>query len=225
MQRIIPLLITVSLAVSAVASAAPKLESDDDKVIYVMGIAMGRSVPPLNLTEREIGLLAQGLSDSIAGKDLVVDPAEYASLVKSFVESRLTAVASAERAASSGFIKEAASKKGARTTQSGLVYLETSEGEGKVPAVTDSVSVHYTGTLRDGEVFDSSRERGTPATFALNQVIPCWTEALQRMKVGGTATIVCPSEIAYGDRGAPGGRIKPGAALKFDVELISIEEQ
>ena len=89
--------------------------------------------------------------------------------------------------------------------------------------MTDTVTVHYTGTLRDGSVFDSSRDRGEPANFALNRVIPCWTEALQRMKVGGTATIVCPSDIAYGDRGAPGGKIKPGAALKFEVELISIE--
>jgi FKBP-type peptidyl-prolyl cis-trans isomerase FkpA len=78
--------------------------------------------------------------------------------------------------------------------------------------------------LRDGSVFDSSRERGEPASFALNRVIPCWTEALQRMKVGGKATIVCPADIAYGDRGAPGGVIKPGAALKFEVELLSIDQ-
>jgi len=224
MRRIIPFLITVSLAVPAAANAAPKLETDEDKVIYVMGIAMGRSVPPLDLTEREIELLSLGLSDSIGDKELAVDPAEYASQVKSFVETRLAAVATAERTASSSFVKEAASQKGARTTESGLVYLETDAGKGESPALTDSVSVHYTGTLRDGEVFDSSRERGVPATFALNQVIPCWSEALQRMKPGGTATIVCPSEIAYGDRGAPGGRIKPGAALKFEVELISIDE-
>jgi FKBP-type peptidyl-prolyl cis-trans isomerase len=224
MRRIIPFLITVSLAVPAAANAAPKLETDEDKVIYVMGIAMGRSVPPLDLTEREIELLSLGLSDSIGDKELAVDPAEYASQVKSFVETRLTAVATAEKNASSSFVKEAASQKGARTTESGLVYLETSAGKGESPAPTDNVSVHYTGTLRDGEVFDSSRERGAPATFALNQVIPCWSEALLRMKPGGTATIVCPSEIAYGDRGTPGGQIKPGAALKFEVELISIDE-
>ena len=224
MRRIIHFLITVSLAVPALAQAAPELASDDDKVIYVMGIAMGRSIPPLELSEREIEIMSQGMSDQISGRELAIDPTEYGPKVKALVETRLAAVALSERDASTAFVKEAASVKGARTTESGLVYLEVAEGTGETPVVTDSVSVHYTGTLRDGSVFDSSRERGTPASFGLNRVIPCWTEALQRMKVGGRATIVCPSEIAYGDRGAPGGLIKPGAALKFDVELLSIEK-
>ena len=85
----------------------------------------------------------------------------------------------------------------------------------------DQVTVHYHGTLRDGTVFDSSVDRGEPTTFALNRVIQCWTEGLQRMKVGGKATLVCPAPIAYGDRGA-GSLIKPGAALKFEVELLAI---
>jgi FKBP-type peptidyl-prolyl cis-trans isomerase len=224
MRRITLFLITVSFAVPAVANAAPKLESDDDKIIYVMGVAMGRSVPSLGLTEQEIEILSQGMTDQIAGRELAVDPNEYGAKVKEIVETRLAIVAKQEKDASAVFVADAAAVKGARTTESGLVYLETSAGKGEKPAMTDSVTVHYTGTLRDGNVFDSSRERGTPASFSLNQVIPCWTEALQRMQVGGTATIVCPSEIAYGDRGAPGGKIKPGAALKFDVELISIDK-
>jgi len=224
MRRITLLLITVSLALPAAANAAPKLESDDDKVIYVMGVAMGRSVPALGLSDHEIEVLSLGMMDQIAGRELAVDPNEYGARVKEIVETRLATVATQEKDASAVFVSEAASVKGARTTESGLVYLETSEGKGEKPALTDTVTVHYTGKLRDGSVFDSSRERGTPANFSLNQVIPCWTEALQRMKVGGTATIVCPSDIAYGDRGAPGGKIKPGAALKFDVELISIDQ-
>lgn len=224
MRRIIHFLITVSLAVPAAAIAAPDLESDDDKVIYVMGIAMGRSVPPMGLTEREIEILLMGLADQVNGRKPAVEVNDYGAKVQSFVESRLAALANEERGASSEFLKQAAAVKGARTTESGLVYLETSEGSGAKPVVTDAVTVHYTGTLRDGSVFDSSRERGEPATFGLNRVIPCWTEALQRMKVGGKATIVCPAEIAYGDRGAPGGVIKPGAALKFEVELLSIDQ-
>jgi len=224
MRRIIHFLITVSLAVPAAAIAAPELKSDDDKVIYVMGIAMGRSVPPMGLSEREIEILYKGLSDQLAGRELAVEPTEYGPKVQALVETRLAAMASEERAASSEFVKQAAAVKGARTTESGLIYLDVSEGSGAKPQVTDSVTVHYTGTLRDGSVFDSSRKRGQPASFALNRVIPCWTEALQRMKVGGKATIVCPSDIAYGDRGAPGGLIKPGAALKFEVELLSIDE-
>ncbi len=224
MRGIIHILITVSLAVPAVAIATPKLESDDDKVIYVMGVAMGRSVPPLGLNEREIEILYQGLSDQLAGRELAVEPTEYRSKVQTLVETRRAVMASEERDASSDFVKQAAAVKGARTTESGLIYLEVSEGTGEKPALTDSVMVHYTGTLRDGTVFDSSHKRGEPASFALNRVIPCWTEALQRMKVGGQATIVCPSDIAYGDRGAPGGLIKPGAALKFEVELLSIDQ-
>ena len=169
MRRIIQFLITVSLAVPAAANAAPKLESEEDKVIYVMGIAMGRSVPPLNLTEREIEILTLGLGDQIAGKDPAVDPTDYGTQVKTFVETRLAAVATEERMESSVFIKEAAAVKGARTTESGLVYLETAAGSGAKPVVTDSVSVHYTGTLRDGRVFDSSRERGEPAQLGRAQ--------------------------------------------------------
>jgi FKBP-type peptidyl-prolyl cis-trans isomerase FkpA len=224
MRGIIHILITVSLAVPAVAIATPKLESDDDKVIYVMGIAMGRSVSPLGLNEREIEILYQGLSDQLAGRELAVEQAEYGPKVQTLVETRRAVMASEERDASSDFVKQAAAVKGARTTESGLIYLEVSEGTGEKPALTDSVTVHYAGTLRDGTVFDSSHKRGEPASFALNRVIPCWTEALQRMKVGGQATIVCPSDIAYGDRGAPGGLIKPGAALKFEVELLSIDQ-
>jgi FKBP-type peptidyl-prolyl cis-trans isomerase FkpA len=224
MRRIIHLLIILSLVLPAAAIAAPELESDDDKIIYVMGIAMGRSVPPLGLSEREIEILFKGLSDQLSGSELAVEPNEYGPKVQALVQSRLTLLASEERNASSDFVKEAAAVKGARTTESGLIYLDVSEGSGEKPAVTDSVTVHYKGTLRDGSVFDSSHTRGEPANFALNRVIPCWTEALQRMKVGGKATIVCPAEIAYGDRGAPGGLIKPGAALKFEVELLSIDQ-
>jgi FKBP-type peptidyl-prolyl cis-trans isomerase len=95
------------------------------------------------------------------------------------------------------------------------------EGSGASPAASDTVKVHYHGTLRDGSVFDSSVDRGTPAEFPLNRVIPCWTEAVQGMKVGEKAHITCPSEIAYGDRGMPPA-IKGGTALAFDVELIEI---
>jgi FKBP-type peptidyl-prolyl cis-trans isomerase FkpA/FKBP-type peptidyl-prolyl cis-trans isomerase FklB len=95
-------------------------------------------------------------------------------------------------------------------------------GSGAAPKATDTVKVHYKGTLRDGSVFDSSIERGQPATFPLNRVVPCWTEGLQKMKIGGKAKLACPSNLAYGDRGAP-PKIKPGAALLFEVELLSIE--
>lgn len=109
-----------------------------------------------------------------------------------------------------------------RTAESGLRITHLQEGSGSAPAASDTVRVHYHGTFEDGKVFDSSVERGQPARFPLNRVIPCWTEGLQLMKVGGKARLVCPPQIAYGERGAP-PRIPPNATLVFEVELLGIE--
>ena len=111
---------------------------------------------------------------------------------------------------------------GAVVTPSGLVYLSTKEGSGASPKETDTVKVHYRGFFPGGKDFDSSYKRGTPAEFPLNGVIKCWTEGVQKMKVGGKAKLTCPSAIAYGERGAGGGSIPPNAVLQFEVELIAI---
>jgi FKBP-type peptidyl-prolyl cis-trans isomerase FkpA len=111
---------------------------------------------------------------------------------------------------------------GETTTASGLTITHITEGSGASPTATDVVRVHYHGTFPNGEVFDSSVARGKPARFPLNRVIPCWTEGLQQMKVGGKAKLVCPPSIAYGARGAP-PRIPPNATLHFEVELLEIE--
>jgi FKBP-type peptidyl-prolyl cis-trans isomerase FkpA len=109
------------------------------------------------------------------------------------------------------------------TLPSGLVYESLKEGAGASPAATDRVKVHYRGTLRDGKEFDSSYSRGQPAEFPLDRVIPCWTEGVQRMKPGGKARLTCPAAIAYGDRGAGGGLIPPGATLNFEIELLEVK--
>ncbi|HET7795151.1 MAG TPA: FKBP-type peptidyl-prolyl cis-trans isomerase [Rhizobacter sp.] len=111
---------------------------------------------------------------------------------------------------------------GTVTTQSGLIYRSLKDGSGPSPAATDTVKVHYRGTFPDGKEFDSSYSRGQPAEFPLNGVIKCWTEGVQKMKVGGKAKLVCPPSIAYGERGAGGGVIPPNATLTFEVELLSI---
>ncbi len=116
----------------------------------------------------------------------------------------------------------AAAEPGAVVTPSGLVYRTVKEGTGASPAATDTVKVHYRGTFPDGREFDSSFKRNQPASFPLNRVIKCWTEGLQRMKVGGKARLTCPAAIAYGDRGAGGGEIPPGAVLRFEVDLLAI---
>jgi FKBP-type peptidyl-prolyl cis-trans isomerase FkpA len=117
--------------------------------------------------------------------------------------------------------KAAAPASGAVTTASGLVYTVLREGTGPSPTAADEVKVHYRGTFLDGREFDSSYARKAPATFPLGRVIPCWTEGVQRMKVGGKAQFVCPASIAYGERGA-GGTIPPNATLRFEVELLEI---
>jgi len=121
------------------------------------------------------------------------------------------------------FLKENASKEGVKTTPSGLQYKITKEGAGKSPKATDTVVVHYRGTLLDGKEFDSSYKRNEPAEFPLNRVIPGWTEGLQLLKEGGKATLYIPSKLGYGPRGTPGGPIGPDEALTFEVELVKIK--
>ena len=116
----------------------------------------------------------------------------------------------------------AAAAPAAETTPSGLVYRALKTGDGPSPQATDTVRVHYRGTFPDGREFDSSHARGQPLQFPLNRVIRCWTEGVQKMKVGGKASLVCPAAIAYGERGTPGGPIPPNATLHFEVELLGI---
>lgn len=109
------------------------------------------------------------------------------------------------------------------TLPSGVKIVHTTVGTGANPKASDTVKVHYRGTLADGKEFDSSYKRNAPATFPLNRVVPCWTEGMQKIKVGGKATLTCPPATAYGDRGA-GAAVPPNATLTFEVELIAIEK-
>ena len=151
-----------------------------------------------------------------------VNVQEFMPKVEQLAQTRLAATSESEKKAGAEFLAKAAAEKGAVKTNSGLVFSTIKAGTGASPKATDTVKVHYHGTLTDGTVFDSSVERKQPATFPLNQVIPCWTEGVQKMKVGEKARLVCPSQIAYGDRGAL-PKIKPGATLVFEVELLGIE--
>jgi FKBP-type peptidyl-prolyl cis-trans isomerase FkpA len=133
----------------------------------------------------------------------------------------LALISCSPKAESSVFLEKAAAEPGAIKTPSGLVYREITPGSGPSPSASDIVTVHYRGTLIDGTEFDSSYKRNQPAQFPLNQVIPCWTEGVQRMKVGGKSQLVCPSGIAYGDQGRP-PTIPGGATLIFEIELLGI---
>jgi FKBP-type peptidyl-prolyl cis-trans isomerase FkpA len=195
--------------------------TDDQKSLYTLGIALARNLEPFNLTEPELKTLEQGLNDGALHRPPKVDFETQAPKLQAFAKQRAAAGAAAEEKASESFLASAGGEAGAQKFDSGLVMKEITAGSGDSPKVTDTVKVNYEGKLRDGTVFDSSIQRGTPFQVALNRVIPCWTEALQKMKVGGKAKIVCPAKIAYGDRGFP-PKIKPGTALEFEVELIEI---
>ena len=204
------------------AQASPEGRTEEEKTIYALGATLGeRAVQPLRLSPAELELLIEGLSSTATGGKSEVDIEEYGPKFEEFMKARAAAGAAEEKAKSADFLETAAGEEGAQLMESGLVIRTLEPGQGASPGAADVVKVHYHGTLTDGTVFDSSRERGEPVEFPLNQVIPCWTEGLQKMKVGETAQLVCPSDIAYGDGGRPG--IPPGATLVFEVELIGIQ--
>jgi FKBP-type peptidyl-prolyl cis-trans isomerase FkpA len=198
-------------------------ETEDQKTAYAIGLAISQSLASYDLTKAELEMVEAGLEDGVLGKEPKVEVQDYRAKIQQLGQERAKASAEREKKEAAGFLTKMASEKGAQKTDSGLIYIPIKEGSGKSPKATDTVKVNYEGKLRDGTVFDSSIQRGTPATFPLNRVIKCWTEGLQKMKVGGKAKLICPSDIAYGDRGAP-PKIKPGAALVFEVELLSIEQ-
>jgi FKBP-type peptidyl-prolyl cis-trans isomerase FkpA len=201
--------------------AAGGATSKDD-AFYFLGVSVGRRLQgDFFLSSSELEQVVQGLKDASVGKTRSLDEQALAGQLAALAQERRVSAAEEEKKKAAPFVAEAAAAKGAIQTESGIVIQKLKEGSGASPSPTDTVKVHYHGTLRDGSVFDSSVERGTPAEFELNRVIPCWTEALQQMKVGGKSRIVCPADLAYGDRGAP-PRIPGGAALEFEVELLDI---
>jgi len=213
--------ISVFIAVAAVG-AEPKTE--EQKTLYTLGLAISRSLASFNLSKADLEMVQAGVADGVLDKTPKVDPQVYGPKIASLQQSRQGAVAEKAKLAGKEFAAKAAAEKGSTRSASGMIYTPSKEGSGAAPQASDTVKVHYQGTLTDGKVFDSSVQRGEPATFALNQVIPCWTEGLQRMKVGGKARLVCPSDIAYGDSGRPPG-IPAGATLVFEVELLDIVKQ
>jgi FKBP-type peptidyl-prolyl cis-trans isomerase len=211
--------LTLMLATPSFAQEPPK--TDDEKAFYSIGSSIAIQLDRVKpISERELDVLIQGVRDAVQGKTLDAEQKEGAALVSAMLQKRQEITIGIEAAAAAEFLAAEAQKKGAQTTESGLVYTELKAGTGASPTATDRVRVHYHGTLRDGTVFDSSVERGSPTEFPLNRVIACWTEGVAMMKEGGKSRLVCPSEIAYGNRST--GRIPAGAALSFEVELLEI---
>ena len=211
----------VLVAVTAVSAAAQEPKTDEQKTLYALGIAMSQSLASFTLTEAELEMVKVGLTDGVLQKEPKADLQTYGPKIQDLQRTRVSAVAAIEQKIGQAFLDRAAAEMGATKTPSGLVITTLKPGGGPSPAPTDKVKVHYEGMLTDGSIFDSSIQRREPVTFALNGVIRCWTEGVQMMKVGGKSRLVCPANLAYGDRGAP-PRIKPGATLVFEVELLEI---
>lgn len=227
MKRLVLVLAAVAVLAAVPACAAdpapaadPALNTDEQKAIYALGRLVSNNLAVFNFTPAEVEILKSGLADGVLKKPSKVDLDAMKPKIQELAKSRAEAGAVTQKKAGKEFLDKAAANKGATKTASGMVIETVKEGTGPNPQPTDTVKVHYTGTLIDGTVFDSSVKRGTPAEFALNQVIPCWTEGLQKIKVGGKAKLCCPSELAYGDQGQ--GQIPPGATLAFEVELLEI---
>ena len=224
-KRLLGFVIALLVAASATGpasaqSGAPR--TDEEKAFYAIGSAFAKNLQELKpVSERELELVVQGLRDVVGEKALAVEQQEGAELIRTMMQARRESAVANEVTAANDFLNLEAARSGAKKTASGLIITHTKAGTGPSPAATDTVRVHYHGTLRDGTVFDSSVQRGEPTEFPLNRVIPCWTEGVALMKVGGKARLVCPSSIAYGNRGMP-PRILPGAALAFEVELLAI---
>jgi FKBP-type peptidyl-prolyl cis-trans isomerase FkpA len=216
-------LMLCALAAPALLAEEPALETDEQKTLYTLGVAISRNLALFEFNEAELALIQAGMSDVVMGREPRVAPEQYGPRIDAMLQARMASLTEKEKLAGQAFLELAAQEPGATTAESGLVYRELEPGDGAAPGPSDTVKVHYRGTLRDGSVFDTSLEgeNPTPATFSLSGVIPCFSEGIQKMKVGGKSKLTCPSGLAYGDRGSPPG-IKPGATLQFEVQLVEI---
>ncbi len=221
MRRFLYAVLLVSL--TSPSFAADRFKTEEEKTLYAVGLMVSRSLAVFQLTPAELEIVKQGITDAGTGKTPAVDLTAYNDKVQELARSRRKASGEKMAAVNKAFEEKAAKEKGAVKTGSGLIFLSLAEGTGQSPGPGDKVKVNYRGTLTDGKEFDSSYKRGKPVEFRLDKVVKCFGEGLQRMKVGGKARLVCPSSIAYGEKGA-GDLILPGATLVFEIELLDVKE-
>jgi FKBP-type peptidyl-prolyl cis-trans isomerase FklB len=225
----------LSSAAVAQEAAPPQFKTLEDKVSYIIGMQIGEDMKS-NQLKVDSALVIRGLQDALAGAKPALTEAEIAATFTEFQKQQrvaqeaklleqnpdLKAAAEKNTAEAAAFLAENGKKEGVVTLPSGLQYKVVKAGAGQIPKAADTVQTHYRGRLIDGTVFDSSYDRGQPAMFGVTQVIPGWTEALQKMKVGDKWELYIPGNLAYGLRGSPPA-IGPNALLIFDIELIAVE--
>ncbi|MCI6495373.1 MAG: FKBP-type peptidyl-prolyl cis-trans isomerase [Muribaculaceae bacterium] len=192
-----------------------------EKLSYAWGLAMGRQLQGMGMKELNVKDFSDGVASVFEQKEPAMSPEEAQKLIQDYLNDLQQKAEEAAKAAGTAFLKENKQNPNVKETSTGLQYVVEKEGTGAQPTAEDEVTVHYTGRLLDGTVFDSSVNRGEPATFPLNRVIPGWTEGVQLMKEGAKYTFFIPSDLAYGPQGIPGA-IPPHSTLIFDVELIKV---
>ncbi len=209
------------------ADQVTELKTDTQKLSYAIGLDLGSYFKSLG-EEFDLAVVQQGIKDSYAGDKTLLTPEQAAEVQQQFAArqqekqvKQVMEMTEGNKAAAKKFLEENKGKEGVKTTASGLQYKVVKEGKGDKPTASDTVKVHYKGTLLDGTEFDSSYKRNEPAEFQVDQVIPGWTEAMQLMSVGSTWELYLPPELSYGDRGAP-PVIEPGSMLIFQVELLGV---
>jgi len=226
-------IITLSIGILAgqVYAQDAVLKTQKDKVSYSIGMDIGTTLKKQEL-DVDPAILARGIRDSMSGQKPLMTDQEMRDTITTFQKEMMAKqqeqtkqMGEKNKKQGEAFLAENKKKEGVKTLPSGLQYKVIKAGKGKKPKATDTVTTHYRGTLIDGTEFDSSISRGKPASFPVNVVIPGWTEALQLMEEGAKWQLFIPSNLAYGDRGTPGGPIGPNATLIFDIELISIQEK
>ncbi|MDP5043144.1 MAG: FKBP-type peptidyl-prolyl cis-trans isomerase [Crocinitomicaceae bacterium] len=198
------------------------MEADKSKASYGVGMSIAESLAQQDLNTLDLDQVLAGMRAIFNGETPLVTPEEANQHIQRYLDAQKTQKYEVNKLAGETFLADNAQRPEVKTTASGLQYEVLQEGDGPKPGPTSQVTVHYHGTLIDGTVFDSSVERGSPATFGVNQVIRGWTEALQLMSAGSKYRLSIPQELAYGANPHPGGAIQPYAALVFDVELLSI---
>jgi|TARA_B110000914_G_C15508804_1_gene469675 FKBP-type peptidyl-prolyl cis-trans isomerase FklB len=218
------IILPVLLALASLVNAS-ELKTDKDKLSYIFGVQVGQGLRAEGV-ELEMDAFTAGIKDMLAGNNSQIDSAQAQILVSDYQEKKqqeMAKVSAKKQNESSTFLANNAKKDGVFVTASGLQYKIVEKGKGKSPTSENKVIAHYTGMLLDGTVFDSSHDRGEPATFPVSGVIKGWQEALPMMKEGGKWQIVVPANLAYGDRGV-GNLIGPNETLIFDIELVSISK-
>lgn len=211
------------LGTTAAFATTPEPTTDEQKTFYALGLAINQSLSNFNLSEPEFELVKSGIADGFFKRPPKVDLKAFGVKISELQQARASTIAEAEKKVGAAFLAKAATEPGAKKTESGAILITIKEGNGATPKIADMVKVHYLGTLVDGTVFDGlAKQGGNPATLRVSEMSKCWVEGIQQIKVGGKSKLVCPSNLAYRDKGLP-PLIKPGATLVFEIELLEVE--